>query len=45
MLSAFCSSVVNPGFDGKSILATVAIHAGRNSLVTVGGLISCRGVD
>jgi hypothetical protein len=38
--STFCFAVINPVFDGKSILATVAIHAARNFLVTVGGLIS-----
>ena len=31
MASAFCSSADNPGLLGQLILATVAIHAARNS--------------
>lgn len=31
MNSAFCESTDSPGLEGQSILATVAIHAARNS--------------
>ena len=53
MASAFCSSAVKPGLLGQLILATVAIHAARNSRgtaakVLVGGMATgagCTGVS
>jgi hypothetical protein len=35
--SAFCCSVVSPGFDGQSMLPTVATHTPRNSRDTGAG--------
>ena len=38
MASAFCCSVLNPGLLGQLILATVAIHAARNSRMALRSL-------
>src|SRR5690242_2339431 len=42
--SAFCASVESPGFDGQSMLPTVATHTARNSRGTGGGAVSAEAV-
>ena len=39
MASIFCESTANPGLLGQLILATVAIHAARNSVVAFGRVV------